>query len=336
MYLKIRKISIIILILLSAFFIVKPIFADVVDDCIKDNRNDPSACIDLVKKQINDLENAINPLKKESTGLQSKITSAKSQIFQIEKQVVSLGQQLIEKESDLEVQRLLLSERVKRYYKNSKKFNSFLIFFANKENSSLFQQYTWYQSIISQDKNTITQYSSEIKTLNDNKNKIEAEKVKLDKIKKDLENRFGFLSTEIKKAENYKGQLNSKLKDLEAQRIAKLNLPTSAGSGGISCVDDRKVDPGFGTGFAFFTFGIPHHVGLNQYGALGRAKAGQSAEDIIRAYYQNIEISGGKEGENVKVNGTNEFGQTFNNEVMNIEEYLKHIYEMPTSWPESA
>ncbi|MFA6368907.1 MAG: SpoIID/LytB domain-containing protein, partial [Candidatus Shapirobacteria bacterium] len=162
------------------------------------------------------------------------------------------------------------------------------------------------------------------------------EKVKLDKIKKDLENRFGFLSTEIKKAENYKGQLNSKLKDLEAQRIAKLNLPTSAGSGGISCVDDRKVDPGFGTGFAFFTFGIPHHVGLNQYGALGRAKAGQSAEDIIRAYYQNIEISGGKEGENVKVNGTNEFGQTFNNEVMNIEEYLKHIYEMPTSWPESA
>ncbi|MDD2483216.1 MAG: SpoIID/LytB domain-containing protein [Candidatus Shapirobacteria bacterium] len=299
------------------------VFADINDD------------INAIVKQIADLENAISPLKKESTGLQSKITSAKNQITSITNQVTDLGKKLVDKESDLEVQKLLLSERVKRYYKNSKKFNSFLIFFANKESSSLFQQYAWYQSIISQDKNTITQYSSEIKVLNDNKTKLEAEKVKLAKIKKDLESRFGFLATEIKKAETYKSELSQKLRDLEAQRIAGLNLPKSASSG-ISCADDRKIDPGFGAGFAFFTFGIPHHVGLNQYGALGRANAGQSAEEIVKAYYQNIEITGGKEGENVKVNGKNEFGQTFTNETMNIEEYLKHIYEMPTSWPEAA
>jgi SpoIID/LytB domain protein len=335
-HLRPKNLLVIILIFLSIFFVVKSVFADEVDDCIKDHPNDPNACIELVKKQITNLENAIAPLKKESTGLQSTINSAKVQISQIEKQVKNLGEQLVEKESDLEVQKILLSERVKRYYKNSKKFNSFLIFFANKENSSLFQQYAWYQSIISRDKDTITQYSSEIKILNENKTSLETEKVKLAKIKADLESRFGFLAGEIKKAETYKGQLSSKLRDLEAQRIAKLNLPTSAGSGGISCVDDRSIDPGFGAGFAFFTFGIPHHVGLNQYGALGRAKAGQSAEDIVRAYYQNIEISGGKEGQSVKVNGKNEFGQVFNNEVMNIEEYLKHIYEMPTSWPDSA
>ena len=324
MHLRPQKILIIILILLSVFFIAKPTFADDLGDQIS-----------AITKQITDLENAIAPLKSESTGLQSKIASAKNQITSVTNQITNLGQKLIEKESDLEVQKLLLSERVKRYYKNSKKFNSFLIFFANKESSSLFQQYAWYQSIISQDKNTITQYGSEIKILNDNKNKLESEKNKLAKIKKDLESRFGFLTTEIKKAETYKSELSQKLRDLEAQRIAGLNLPKSA-FGGISCVDDRKVDPGFGTGFAFFTFGIPHHVGLNQYGALGRANAGQSAEDIIKAYYNNVEITGGKEGESVKVNGKNEFGQTFNNETMNIEEYLKHIYEMPTSWPEAA
>ena len=112
----------------------------------------------------------------------------------------------------------------------------------------------------------------------------------------------------------------------------------------VSMIEPR--DPGFGAGFAFFTFGIPHHVGLNQYGALGRANAGQSAEEIIKAYYQNIEITGGKEGEKVivgceKETSTNrcqhnEFGQQFNHETMNIEEYLKHIYEMPTKWPEAA
>lgn len=325
MHLKFKKILIFILFLFSAFLIIQPIFATIDDD------------INAITKQIADLEAAITPLKKESTDLTSKIASAKKQITQIESQISDLSKKLVDKESDLENQKILMSERVKRYYKNSKNYNSFLILFStiDSQKGSLFQQYTWYQSIISQDKNTITQYTSDITVLNDNKNKLEQQKNKLAQAKKDLESRSSFLAGEIKKAETYKSELSQKLKDLEAQRIAGLNLPKSA-FGGISCVDDRNVDPGFGTGFAFFTFGIPHHVGLNQYGALGRANAGQSAEDIIRAYYQNIEIIGGKEGENVKVNGKNEFGQTFNNEVMNIEEYLKHIYEMPTSWPEAA
>jgi len=312
------------------------VLADAVDDCMKNNPNDPTPCIALVTKQIKELEGAIAPLKKESTGLQAKIASAKKQISGIEFQVSELGKKLIDKEADLEVQKILMFQRVRKYYIDSKKFSPLVIFFSSQKTENILQQYTWYQSIISQDKNVISSYSTEIEILNKNKKDLEVQKVKLAALKKSMEDRFGFLSTEIKKAETYKAKLNQNLINLEAQRIAGLNLPKSAGSGGISCVDDRNKDPGFGAGFAFFTFGIPHHVGLNQYGALGRAKAGQSAEDIVRAYYQNIEISGGKEGENVKVNGKNEFGQTFDNESMNIEEYLKHIYEMPTSWPESA
>ena len=317
----------------------KIIFSQSVDECSNNelNPDEMNRCIaEIIPKRIAELEKSIAPLAKETVGLQSKIASAKVQISNIEKQVVSLGQKLLEKESELEKQTLLMGERVKRYYKNSKKFSPLLIFLSNKEGTSLLQQYTWYQAVIGQDKNTITQYNVDISNLNKNKTNLEVQKNNLATLKKNLESRFTFLSEEIAKAENYKDKLNNDLKNLEAKRIASLNLPTSAGSGGISCVDDRKIDPGFGSGFAFFTFGIPHHVGLNQYGALGRAKAGQSAEDIIRAYYQNIEISGGKEGESVKVNGTNEFGQNFSNETMNIEEYLKHIYEMPTSWPEAA
>ena len=329
-----RNIVILVMILMPIFS--KNIYADAVDDCMKNNPNDPTPCIALVTKQIQDLEGAIAPLKSESSGLQSKINSAKSQISKIEIQTSDLGEKLIDKETDLEVQKILMFQRVKKYYINSKKFSPLAMFFSSQGTGNLLQQYTWYQSIISQDKNVISSYSTEIEILNKNKKDLEVQKVKLAALKKSMEDRFGFLSTEIKKAETYKAKLNQDLVNLEAQRIAGLNLPKSAGTGGISCVDDRNKDPGFGSGFAFFTFGIPHHVGLNQYGALGRAKAGQSAEDIVRAYYQNIEISGGKEGESVKVNGKNEFGQTFNNESMNIEEYLKHIYEMPTSWPEAA
>ncbi len=327
------------------FFSFRAVFADEVDDCIKDNRSD---CIELIKNQITNLEKAIAPLQKESTGLQSKIASAKSQITKVETQVTTLTKNLVDTEADLEVQKILLSERVKRYYKNTKKFNNFMVFFSsNTSGSSLFQEYAWYQSIISRDKNSITDFSNQIQTLTNNKAKLEIEKTKLAKVKSDLETRFSFLATEIKKADNNKSRLNNLLTQLEAERIAKLNLPKTASSG-ISCVDDRNVDPGFGAGFAFFTFGIPHHVGLNQYGARGRAQAGQSAEEIVKAYYNNVEITGGKEGGSVivgceKETSTNkcqhnEFGQQFNHETMNIEEYLKHIYEMPTKpdWLDAA
>lgn len=294
------------------------VFAKTIDEEIAD-----------ITKQIADLENSIAPLKKESTGLQSKITSAKSQITSISNQVDNISQKLIEKESDLEVQKLLLAERVKRYYKNSKSYNPFLMLFSNSDNKngSLFEQYAWYQSIISQDKNTITQYTTDITTLNNNKNKLESEKNKLAQVKKDLESRSNFLATEIKKAETYKAELSAKQKELEAQKIASLNLPTSVGSGGnMLCTDDRKTDPGFGAGFAFFTFGIPHHVGLNQYGAYGRAKAGQSYKDIINAYFNNVTF---EKKPNITIN-VKGYGS------MPLETYLLGIYEVPESWPIEA
>ncbi|MDD4135998.1 MAG: SpoIID/LytB domain-containing protein [Candidatus Shapirobacteria bacterium] len=318
MNLRFKKILIFILFCFSAFLINQSVFAKTIDEEIAD-----------ITKQIADLENSIAPLKKESTGLQSKITSAKSQITSISNQVDNISQKLIEKESDLEVQKLLLAERVKRYYKNSKSYNPFLMLFSNSDNKngSLFEQYAWYQSIISQDKNTITQYTTDITTLNNNKNKLESEKNKLAQVKKDLESRSNFLATEIKKAETYKAELSAKQKELEAQKIASLNLPTSVGSGGnMLCTDDRKTDPGFGAGFAFFTFGIPHHVGLNQYGAYGRAKAGQSYKDIINAYFNNVTF---EKKPNITIN-VKGYGS------MPLETYLLGIYEVPESWPIEA
>ena len=318
MNLRFKKILILILFCFSAFLINQSVFAKTIDEEIAD-----------ITKQIADLENSIAPLKKESTGLQAKLTSAKSQITSISNQVDSISQKLVEKESDLEVQKLLLAERVKRYYKNSKSYNPFLILFSNSDNKngSLFEQYAWYQSIISQDKNTITQYTTDITTLNNNKTKLESEKNKLAQVKKDLESRSNFLATEIKKAETYKAELSAKQKELEAKKIASLNLPTSVGSGGnMLCTDDRKTDPGFGTGFAFFTFGIPHHVGLNQYGAYGRANAGQNYKDIINAYFNNVTF---EKKPNITIN-VKGYGS------MPLETYLLGIYEVPESWPIEA
>lgn len=311
-----KKILFLFVFLFLSLFLLKQesffVFAKTIDEEISD-----------VTKQIADLEAAITPLKSESVGLQQKITSAKSQITKIESQVTNLNQVLSEKEADLQNQQKLLAERVKRYYKNSKKFSPFIIFLSNSEGTSLLQQYALYQSVISQDKNTITQYTTDITALNQNKTKLETQKTSLAKLKKDLETRFGFLANEIKKAETYKAELSAKQQSLIAAKTAMFN--TSVGD--VSSSDDpasrADYNPGFSPAFALFSFGAPHRKGMSQYGAYGRAKAGQNYETILKAYYGDIKI------ERIDTNGSI---KTDKGALPFEDNYLVGIAEMPAKW----
>ena len=63
---------------------------------------------------------------------------------------------------------------------------------------------------------------------------------------------------------------------------------------------------------------------MSQYGAYGRAKSGQNAEEILKAYYGGIEIKKDYDpGKQISVQG---YGR------MDIETYVKRIYEVPNSW----
>jgi len=158
-------------------------------------------------------------------------------------------------------------------------------------------------------------------------------------IKKNLDQQAEFFRTEVAKARTYQAQVSSKIAELTAkqqellgQKLASLNLPSSLGAGPLYCVDDRKIDPGFSPAFAFYTFGIPHRVGMNQYGAYGRANAGQSYDQILHAYY-NFDGYEDKLGVTIKVNngrGINEGTVIWTG---SLEDYVKRIYEIPASWP---
>jgi peptidoglycan hydrolase-like amidase len=265
----------------------------------------------------------IAQLKKESTNLQSKIAQAKATILKMEGQINDLGLKLIDKESDLEVQKVLLSQRVRKYYINTKKYNPLMIFFASTESTSLLRQYSWYQAIISQDRATIVTYVNDITKLNQNKINLEAEKVKLSAFKKSIESRFGFLAGEIKKAETYKAELSAKQQTLIAEKTAMFN--TSVGD--VSSSDDpasrADYNPGFSPAFAVFSFGAPHRKGMSQYGAFGRAKNGQGYEAILKAYYGDIKVEKIDSPGSIKTTvGTLPFE----------ENYLVGIAEMPSGW----
>jgi SpoIID/LytB domain protein len=322
--LNLPKLLFLLVLIFVGFWLIKPALAD-------DTQNQ----IDQITKQISDLESAIAPLKTESSDLQKKISSAKSQITKIEGHISALNQNLADKETELNNQQQLLAARVRRYYKNSKKFNPILMFLSSQEGSSLLQQYTWYQSIISKDKETITQYTTDISTLNENKTKLETQQTSLASLKKNLETRFGFLANEIKKAETYKAELSAKQQSLIAAKTAMFN--TSVGD--VSSSDDpasrADYNPGFSPAFALFSFGAPHRKGMSQYGAYGRAKAGQNYETILKAYYGDIKIEKTDSPGSITIRYVSN-GRQVNEPIPFEDNYLVGIAEMPASWGDNG
>jgi len=79
--------------------------------------------------------------------------------------------------------------------------------------------------------------------------------------------------------------------------------------------------------FTFFTYGIPHRVGMNQYGAYGRSKAGQPYHDILQVYFNGISFEKRDPHLKIKVQGYGE---------MELDTYLLGVYEMPGDWPLEA
>lgn len=279
--------------------------------------------IATISKQIADLETSMAPLKKESGDLQNKISGAKTQINKIEKQAGDLEKQLLEESASMEVQKILMSQRIKKFYINSKKFSPIALFLSSGGTQNILQQYMWYQALIFQDKKAIQGFIEEINRLNNNKSNLEVQKKKLADLKKSMESRFGFLAGEIQKAEAYKVELSKKQQSLIAEKTAMFN--TSVGNASTSDDPASRADfnPGFSPAFAAFSFGAPHRKGMSQYGAWGRSKAGQNYETILKAYYGNIRVEKIDTGGSIKTSaGTMPFE----------ENYLVGIAEMPARW----
>jgi len=308
-----RVINIWFIFFVFLFVLPFPCYADLDSDITK------------LGEQIAQIDAALSPLKKESSDLTKKINVAKSQIALAEKQIEALTADIEEKAAELANQKTLLGERARRYYINSRKFDPLMIFLASNESSSLIRQYNWYQSIIAKDRDLIMTYTNDLSVLNQNKANLEAQKIKLAGLKKSLESRFGFLAGEIQKAEDYKAELTAKQQALIAEKTAVFNTAV----GDVSTADDPAAradfNPGFSPAYAVFSFGAPHRKGMSQYGAFGRAKAGQNYETILKAYYGDIRL------EKIDVPGSI---KTSIGTLPFEDNYLIGIAEMPAKWGE--
>src|SRR3989338_10435216 len=309
-------------ILLLPFFYVK---ADELDDVTHQLEN--------LKKLFNDIKKATDTNQVTLDNFNKQLSQIKVKVTDLEVEIDKRAQEVKRGEKVLSFQKTLLNERAKSYYKNIAKSTSSLINLLAGENlSTSLRNFTYQKSLVDEDRKTIIKIVLYIKNLEEKKANLQSERERLTVLKSEIDKQSQFLAGEITKARQYQGELQQKIASLTtrqqqliSQRLASLNIPRSAGTSARGCTDDRGVDPGFSPRLAFFTYGAPHRNGLNQYGAKGRADAGQNVEQILQAYYPNMSLKRDYD-QNAQVN-VDGFGS------YSIEDYTKHIFEVPESWP---
>lgn len=253
--------------------------------------------------------------------------------------ISSLETKIIERAADLEIQRLLLGQRIRRFYIYQRTYSGLTLFFASKNSAHFLRQLFYQQLVANEDKKAIEDLSRQLDQLQGDREKLKGHQAWLAKKKKEMEKQAAFLRQEIEKAEAYINVLSSTIAGLSAKQKQLIELKTrlfSTSVGETPAVDDpcsgppgstNFCSPGFSPAFAAFSFGAPHRQGMSQYGALGRAQAGQDYQTILKAYYGEVEIK------------TTEMPAAINTSLGSLSfetNYLLGIAEMPSSWGETG
>jgi len=242
----------------------------------------------------------------------------------------------MQREEDLGYAQVLFEEKTKNHYRFIRLYDPLMPFLSSSDATDAFREVNFRSRAADGDRKQMESFAADLVKLKKDKEALEKNQSSLASIKSQVSEKESFLSGEVEKVESYLADLSSKQQELLAAKFASAPVPLLAYTSLGGCSSDIGKDPGFSPRYGFFSYGVPNKTGLNQYGAKGRAEAGQVHEQILSAYYKDIQFINYGTGVNITVHGTNEYGQTFNNQVMNIEEYLKHLYEMPTNWHPEA
>lgn len=323
-----RKIILLLFLVLTLLVIpytLYPVHADEIED---------------LQKQIDSLNQARELSVNATKPLEGQLESLQRQLAQIQATIDNLAAGIAQKQKDLNVredklalQQALLEQRVRAYYIRSYLTDPLLVIFSSLQAGDLFRELSYRQSVAKEDRQIISSITAEVIDLLTQKEKLEKDKARLAVLQADVDKNAKFLGGEVKKAKDYQAilsaqiaQLSARQQQLIAEKLASLNIPRSAYTTQGGCVDDRGIDPGFSPRFAVFTYGVPNRVGMNQYGAWGRAKAGQDDLQILHAYYNFDTISNVNTSIQIKVDGYGSYS---------LEDYVKRIYEMPDSWTDN-
>lgn len=318
-----KKILFFLFLLACLFFVVIPARAE--DE------------IDKISQQIAELErarqmseDATRPLEAELGRLDTKLKQTQASIDKASQDLVILQASITKREKDFDSQYRILSSNVENFYKKMRGPSPFYVFLSSQTAGDVIRVLSYQEAVADQEKQRIASITQELLSLEKDKKQVEADKLRLAGLQTQLDSQANFFRKEIKGAKEYQSTLSQQIASLTAKQQELLAAKTGTFQttvGDVPLSDDAAsrpdYNPGFSPAFAAFSFGAPHFKGMSQYGALGRAKAGQSNEDILKAYYGNVRIETVDTGGSINTDqGTKDFEGN----------YLKGIAEMPASW----
>ncbi len=280
-------------------------------------------CVNI-QKQIDELESLLNTNKGEASKIQAKLKSIQSQIS-VANQKLKVTEANIKDRSDkVATQYVVLQMKVRELYKRMRSEPTWAVLVTKTDMGEIQREMTYREQSNEADRQTIISLVSEIGTLENDKKALEKQKAQLAKLQADLDKQNAAYQATIKDLSSQIAALSAKQQAILAEKQGTFTTTV----GDVPLADDANArpdyNPGFSPAFAVFSFGAPHFKGMSQYGAFGRAKSGQSVETILHAYYGGIEIKKDYPADKkITVQGYGE---------MDIETYMKRIYEVPNSW----
>lgn len=335
----VKFVAVLSITVISYFLIINSALAV---DCLNINPNtvssgDADICMGELEKIKSQYAPAQEKNKQDLAKLQAKVNDLNKRISSMTVFLKNLELDIKKREKDSAYAQEILGQKAVGQYIDIRLYDPVLSILSAEDALEVFRTIKIRERVADADRITIEKYSGEIIKLKSDKESLEKNKASLAVLQKQVSDDAKFLAGEVAKVENYLATLSAKQKAFLDQKLESLGLSRSAYNmkGGCSSDINPFKSPGFSPAFAFFSFGVPNRVGMNQFGAKGRADVGQPYTQILNAYYNADITSGYNSGITINVSGKNEFGQSFGDN-WNIEDYVKHIYEMPTDFPMEA
>lgn len=300
--------------------------------------------LDEIGKKIAELQEALESSQKATAPFESQLITMKKELDSLTAQVGRIEGEIAVKKRDIQKGYAALSEQkdifnksVRAYYIKSSYFSPLLIFLSSNDAQDATRIIAYQKKNTEHDKSTITSIAIKIVDLETRKAKLEDEEKRMSSIKLTLDKERGEIEKLVAGAKSYQSTLSSQIAELSTRQQAIINERSggfTATIGNSELADDINASiTGFRNSapsgyFAVFSFGgHTHRKGMSQYGARGRAQAGQDFKTILKAYYGKEPNSTGTDG-TIKVSGYGE---------MDFETtYLYGIAEMPSSWNSEA
>ncbi len=306
-----------------------------------------------VQKQINQKNSELSStsanlekIKRDIASLSGSLTGTQVELDQALVQVENVKNELAGAETNLEKKRETLAylveirnKQIQQIYLNPQRTP--LEMFLTTNNLEGFSENLSYQGqVISDSRKLITLVNTEVSSMEKTRNEIQSSKDQLEALANQISAKLAALKNDYNNANSNKSYLAGRLVKIQgslkgltdkqnqliAARLAQFAQNQTLGSGVPGSTP--LPNPGFSPAYAVAAYGYPHRVGMNQYGAYGRAKAGQDYQTILHAYYAAISIGGYAVPDTINVSG---YGN------MSFEDnYLLGISEMPRSWPIEA